>query len=382
MKIAFLSNYFNHHQKYVSNEFFKIADSYFFVSTSAMREERKKLGYGENELPQYVCSFNENPEIVSKCINESDIVITGSAPEEILNDRKKNKKIIFRYSERPLKNGFQLWKYPIRFLKWRKSNPKNVPIYMLCASAYTSLDYSRFGLFINRSYKWGYFPECKKYNDLNLLYQKKDAKKILWCGRFLDWKHPDDVLKVALRLKKEGYCFHIDMIGTGEMELYLKQYVADNNLDDVVSFLGSMKPSEVREHMEKAGIYLFTSDKKEGWGAVLNESMNSGCAVIASHLIGAVPYLIKNNESGIIYKSQNIDMLYEKVKYLLDNPDVQKRLGLNAYNTITEVWNANVAVERFSELSTRILKGEKFPDLYTSGPCSKAEIIKEDWFYE
>ena len=59
MKIAFLSNYFNHHQKYVSNEFFKIADSYFFVSTSAMREERKKLGY--EEIGIIPCDFNGIP---------------------------------------------------------------------------------------------------------------------------------------------------------------------------------------------------------------------------------------------------------------------------------------------------------------------------------
>lgn len=51
-----------------------------------------------------------------------------------------------------------------------------------------------------------------------------------------------------------------------------------------------MKASEVRSYMEKADIYLFTSDFNEGWGAVLNESMNSGCAVVASHAIGSVPF--------------------------------------------------------------------------------------------
>jgi hypothetical protein len=37
-----------------------------------------------------------------------------------------------------------------------------------------------------------------------------------------------------------------------------------------------MPPEEVRVHMEQSNIYLFTSDFGEGWGAVLNEAMNSG----------------------------------------------------------------------------------------------------------
>jgi len=112
---------------------------------------------------------------------------------------------------------------------------------------------------------------------------------------------------------------------------------------------------------------------------VLNEAMNSGCAVVASHAIGSVPFLMKDGENGLIYESGNVDMLYEKVKYLLDKPEEQIRLGTAAYHTIADLWNAEVAAERFVELSKHILAGEKHPDLYKDGPCSKAEIIKDNW---
>ena len=132
--------------------------------------------------------------------------------------------------------------------------------------------------------------------------------------------------------------------------------------------------------MEEAGIYLFTSDRREGWGAVLNESMNSGCAVIASHAIGSTPYLIEDNVNGLIYRSGDVDMLYKKIKCLLDDHSKQERLGREAYKTMVEEWNASVATERLVTLSKSILSGEKYPDLYSSGPCSKAEIIKDDWY--
>ena len=67
------------------------------------------------------------------------------------------------------------------------------------------------------------------------------------------------------------------------------------------------------------------------------------------------------------------------MKYLLDNPAEQERLGKAAYETITGAWNAETAAERLVALSKHLLSGEKYPDLYPTGPCSRAEILKNDW---
>ena len=72
-------------------------------------------------------------------------------------------------------------------------------------------------------------------------------------------------------------------------------------------------------------------------------------------------------------------MLYQKIKYLLDHPEEQRRLGTAAYHTIIKEWNAEVAAERLIKLTERILAGEKSPRLYESGPCSPAECLSEKW---
>lgn len=380
MKFVFLSNYFNHHQKFISDELNKITDGYKFISTSQMREERKKLGYKETFCPDYVLKYCEEViEAVDKIIDNCDVAILGSAPFKLMRKRISENKLVFRYSERPFKNSDNLIKYIPRMIKWHTQYSHNKKIYLLCASAYASYDYAKYGVFKDKGYKWGYFPETKHY-DIKKLFEEKKKTHILWCGRFLDWKHPDDVIRAAKKLRDEGYLFTLDFIGTGVMEEELQNIVNEYSLNNCVSFLGSMSPSEVRIHMEKAGIYLFTSDKQEGWGAVLNESMNSGCAVVASHAIGSVPFLLENNKNGLIYRSGDVDMLYEKIKYLLDNPSEQVRMGKAAYEIITKLWNANVAAERVIKLSEKILSGDKHPNLYENGPCSRAEIIKDDWF--
>lgn len=381
MRIVFTSNYFNHHQASLSKALDKLNGvEYTFVETEPMEEERIGLGWGNSGKPHYVKTYDAEKYDIQPEIMRADILITGSAPEALLRDRIRSGKLLFRYSERPLKLGLEPFKYLPRLIKWHVKNPLGKPIYMLCASAYTAADYAKFGLFKKKAYKWGYFPETKRYENLSEFFVHKQQTKILWAGRFLDWKHPDDVIEVARRLKQDGYTFSVDLIGIGDMEPVLRQRIREYRLDGCVFLLGSMKPEQVREHMEQAGIYLFTSDRQEGWGAVLNESMNSGCAVVASHAIGSVPYLLKDRENGLVYKSGNVDMLYEKVKYLLDNPEDQQRLGAAAYRTITETWNAEVAAERFVNLAQHILDGEKFSDLYADGPCSRAEIIKDEWF--
>lgn len=385
MRVAFISNYYNHHQKSFSDSMDKLLDGqYSFIETTEMREERKKLGYELHNIPQYVKKIgvlrNRENEGAIKIINEADVIIIGSAPQNILSERKKFQGVIFNYSERLLKRGRELHKYFYRWIKLHNRNFLAENHYMLCASAYTAADYATFGMYKNYTYKWGYFPETKRYENIDAIINQKKKNSILWAGRMLSWKHPDDAIAIAKRLKEEGYIFELNFIGIGEKEEQLKEMAEQYNLSGEVHFFGAMRPEKVRTYMESSEIFLFTSDRQEGWGAVLNESMNSACAVVASHAIGAVPFLIEDGENGLIYESGNVEMLYKKVKYLLDHPDTRRKLGERAYQTIEKEWNAEVAAERFIELSQHILAGEKHPDLFKSGPCSRAEIIKDGWY--
>lgn len=380
MKSIFISNYFNHHQKPLSDALtIHLNQDYRFIETGEMTQEREALGWNIEHSPEYLVQADKSSYEETMC---ADVVISGSAPEAMLRRRIRAGKLIFRYSERPLKHGLQPLKYLPRLLKWHYRNPPGKPIYMLCASAYAAGDYRKFGLFRNRCYKWGYFPETRKYPDLDKLFAGKSPTTILWCGRFLDWKHPDDVLKIAGRLKKAGVPFALKLVGTGPMENALRQWVLDNALGDCVAFLGTMPPEKVRDCMEQAGIFLFTSDRREGWGAVVNEAMNSGCAVVASDAAGSVPYLIQDKENGLVYHSGNTDELFERVKGLLDHPAEQRRLGEAAYRTIADLWNAEIAAKRLIALSKAILDGDASPELFEDGPCSRAEIIREDWYIE
>lgn len=382
MKLVFASNYFNHHQSSLCGALQARTEEFSFVTTGEMRQERRNLGYGMEVIPDYVHSAHKGKTQKAMCekrIREADVVIAGAVPEKMILPRVFRGKLTFRYTERLLKRPMRKMKYAQKQLQFRLQHPGRMPLYLLCAGAYVAADYAKFGVFRDKAYRWGYFPETKKYGRLDTVMSEKQKNHILWAGRLIDWKHPEYALQTASRLKADGLDFVLNIIGSGELESLLRAQIEEQNLSDCVHLLGSMKPEQVRRHMEFAGIFLATSDKQEGWGAVVNEAMNSGCTVIASHAMGSVPYLIEDEKNGLVFRSEDIDMLYEKVKDLLEHPEKQAVLGRNAYETITTLWNAEVAAQRLITLSEHILAGERYPDLYESGPCSRAEILEDDW---
>lgn len=379
MKLIFLSNYYNHHQKPSCEAWHRLTGGDFrFVAMEEFSQERKAMGWGD-ERAEFVVQYQaDTAEAIKQQVCEADVVIYGSAPLSVVSQRLQASQPVFKYSERIYKRGSSLYKWPVRTIRFRRELGRYKKLYLLAASAYAPGDFAQHGVFRNKSYRWGYFPEAKRYEITELLTQKHPVK-LLWCGRMLSWKHPEAALEVLRRLQENGVDAQLHFVGSGELEQSLRRQAEP--LGDRVIFHGSMSPEQVRREMETASIYLATSDFNEGWGAVINEAMNSGCAVVASHAMGAAPYLIDHGTNGLLYESGNVDGLYRKVQYLLTHPEIRESMGLAAYHTITQVWNAQVATERFLALSEALNQG-KPGDLYPSGPCSKAPILKNNWFRE
>ena len=383
MKLVFLTNYYNHHQKPLADAFYSmLGDDYCFIETETITEERLKMGWGNEEKPAYVIQYNAQKSAdvnrVSSLVDSADVVIIGNAPHSMVQKRLRRGGLTFIYTERLYKKGVPWIKLPLYCIRHFKNYNRFKNCYVLCASAYTPIDFSRTFSFIGKTYKWGYFPKVKEYSDVDELIANKQSKSLLWVARFIEWKHPEHAVEIAKRLKADGYNFTLNMIGNGVLEEDIAQMIKSENLEDCVKMLGSMKPEQVRGYMENSEIFLFTSDRNEGWGAVLNESMNSACAVVANSAIGSVPFLLKNGENGYMYKDGDIDMLYDRVKHLLDNADDRKKMAKNAYLTMIEEWNAGNAAKKLFNIST-IMLNNKYAFPYIEGICSKAGILKEDW---
>lgn len=372
MRIAFISNYYNHHQAPLCDCFLQIPGVDFtFIATTKVPQERIQFGYlHQFDHFAYYREAIEPRDIAAaeQLCFDSDVVIIGSAPFYFVKRRLQAKKLTFAYNERLFKQGF--WRHPGDIYRAVRAYtlPGNQNFYQLCASAYTAGDSNRVFAFPGRKLRWGYFPEVKPQN-ISALTEQKEQGTLLWVGRFLKLKHPENAVEVARRLKMEGIPYRLSMIGGGEEESNIRSLIQKYDLEDHIQLLGTMSPEQVRVHMERSQVFLFTSDFNEGWGAVLNEAMNSGCAVVANQAIGSAPYLLKHGENGFIYQNGDLEALYQYTKKLLTDRDLAEKFGKSAYCTIAESWSADVAVQRLYNFAQARLAGGSLP-CYPDGPMS------------
>lgn len=391
MKVTFVSNYINHHQIPMSEYLYeRLKDDYRFVQTEPMEAERRAMGWGggTEELPWLICSY-EQPEETERLLLASDVVIFGGCErEELIRQRLRDKKPVLRYSERIYKEGQWRFVTPRGLIRKYRDHIRfrKAPAYLLCAGAYVASDYHLIHAYPGKMLRFGYFTRFSRYEneDCHAKRREHETPRILWAGRFLEWKHPADAVCLAADLKAEGFAFTLCMAGGGEQERLLRQMVQEKQLDDIVEFTGFMKPEQVREHMEQADIFLFTSDHREGWGAVLNEAMNSGCAVVANEAAGASPYLVRDGENGFLYPNRDYECLKACVKRLLADQTLGRTFGSRAYETIRDVWNPQRAAAGLlsvcGQISGRAKEGgrvlaAKELTLPKDGPCSLAPLI-------
>lgn len=382
MKIVFFTNFMTHHQLPFCLEMYKkYGNDFIFVSTEKINEERISLGYKnmDNDY-SFILKAYENEEKYQEALKlalESDVAIFGSTTSDIYaKERLKQDKLTFRYYARIFYNGIfsifdfkNLKKVYDRHFKYRK----NKNLYLLCASSYGPNDFNKLGMYIDKCFKWGYFPETKNYNEKELLLKKEnDIINIIWVGRFIKEKHPETIVKLAKKLKDRGYKFKIEMLGNGVLFDKIKKQIKKYNLENEIDLLGAVDSNKVRDYMEKANIFLCTSDKTERWGVVLNEAMNSGCVTIAYKEIGGVPFLIDNNENGFAYS--NFRDLYNKTIGAIDNKELREKNSINAYNTISKIWTANNAANNFELLINSITNKKENP--VEQGPGSNAYPVK------
>lgn len=386
MNIVFVSDIFHHHQKGVAEALYRLTNKqYCFITTSPMSEERKNMGFA-NEYPEYVFDVSdlsgEKWEKAQVIINEADVVVIGAAPLDLIKKRLREDKLTFIYSERFLKQYKNYLKTPVYALN---THFKMRGCRLLCASAFASHDYNMIGAFKGVCYKWGYFTEVPDENWEKRINCSSDLK-IMWCSRFLNLKHPELPVYLAKRLKDKGYCFSIDMYGSGKYLERTKKLAQDIGVSDVVFFCGNVSNKRIIDSMKESDIFLFTSDRGEGWGAVANEAMSNGCVLVASDEIGSVPYLVKHKENGCVFKSSsrrygfhclgvNVDTralvsLEKQVEWLINNPEERKRLSMNAIRTMRKTWSPETAAQNFMILIDDIRHGRDTS--ICCGPCSKA----------
>ena len=324
----------------------------------------------------YCLQAAENAEAYQKAmrlLQEADVAVIGGGNLEFEVARAKTGKLMFEMSERWLKRGWLNILSPLvlKKLYYYYTNFKYKNIYKLCCSGYAASDCQKLGVYKGRCFKWGYFTGV---DEDGMYPERHDTDEIVvsivWCARFIGWKHPELPVQMASRLKTEGYRIIIDMYGEGKERKRVQSMVQQHGVEKVVHFMGVHANTEIMQAMRAHDIFLMTSDCREGWGAVVNEAMASGCVPVVSDAVGCAPYLIKDGINGFLFESGDVDSLTDKVRWLLEHPEERQKMRKAAYQHMKSLWNPRHAAEALLQLSSDLLSGRE--STITEGPGSRA----------
>jgi glycosyltransferase involved in cell wall biosynthesis len=152
-----------------------------------------------------------------------------------------------------------------------------------------------------------------------------ESKQILFVGFPLKIKGLD-VLIAAFKNISERYPeWSLKILGYYPDKTSLFKLIDGN---EKINIHEPVDPYDMPEHMGRCGMFVLPS-RTEAMGRVLVEAMAAGKARVGSR-VGGIPTVIEDSVDGLLFQSENIHDLENKLAQLIEDEAYRNRLGANA----------------------------------------------------
>lgn len=140
------------------------------------------------------------------------------------------------------------------------------------------------------------------------------------------------------------------VIGKGELEKEIKDYVKKLQLEEYFIFTGFL--NNIEEVLPSLDIF-FISSKTEGLGTSVIDAFASKVPVVATKA-GGIPELVRNLETGLVSDVKDFNNLAENLFQVKKDKNLQDQLIKNAY-TYSLQFNTKSMAEKYLKLYQEII---------------------------
>jgi len=168
-----------------------------------------------------------------------------------------------------------------------------------------------------------------------------DGYKIIYVGRFADFKGIPFLIDGFSQLIKDNYFARLYLVGDGGEESKIRKKVSALSLEKHVIFIGYQK--NTLRYIKNADLLVLPS-KKEPFGRVLLEAMYIGTPVIGTKF-GGIPEIIEDGVNGLLVDYGDIEALKNSIIKILNNNSLREKIIQGGYETI----NSKFCVETYQE---------------------------------
>ncbi len=168
-----------------------------------------------------------------------------------------------------------------------------------------------------------------------------DGYKIIFVGRFADFKGIPFLIDSFSQLIIDNYDARLYLVGDGDEESKIRKKVSALNLEKHVIFFGYQK--NTLSYIKNADLLVLPSNN-EPFGRVLLEAMNIGTPVIGTKS-GGIPEIIEDGINGLLVDYGDIEALKISIIKILKNNSLREEIIQGGYETI----NSKFCVETYQE---------------------------------
>ena len=119
------------------------------------------------------------------------------------------------------------------------------------------------------------------------------------------------------------------IVGDGDLKERYRRVAESENVSDRVIFSGKVPDGELPRYYSAADLVVLPSfTMGEAFGIVLVEAMATGKPVIASDLPG-IRTVVNEGQNGFLVSPKDVDMLAQRIRYLLENKEMSRDFGVN-----------------------------------------------------
>lgn len=174
--------------------------------------------------------------------------------------------------------------------------------------------------------------------------KERPVRNLIHIGRLVPWKKTDLLLRAVCILTKEFPDINLVIIGDGPQKKELEKLTKELGIEMNVQFAGAIYDSkELGKFLLNADIYVLA-----GMGGLsINEAMAFGKPVICSVCDGTEKDLVRDGLNGFFFKPDDVSDLAEKIKYLILNPGLVRKMGEESQKIIREKINIQTVTDRF-----------------------------------
>lgn len=168
------------------------------------------------------------------------------------------------------------------------------------------------------------------------------GKKIVFsAGRLAPEKGFDCLIAAAGLLRSHRNDFAIVIAGEGDLDAPLKGLVHQENLEDVVRFIGYVDP--IDPYIAGCDIFALSS-YKEGMPNAVMEAMALSRPVVATSVDG-ISELMVDNETGLIVPPKDAPSLALALEKLLDSPELGRRFADAGKSRVENAFSTSLMID-------------------------------------